>query len=390
MADQIQLRGGTTAETQIFTGASREVSVDTDKKVLVVHDGVQAGGYPQVSEESLSELRPGENLLLNSNFARCRRKVINDNNELFDFLNTGILANYGPDMWAVASSRTMERIFNDSPSYSTSGVSLRGKLSAGGNGTQCQLRTAVELSGYNNSLASDNQFPVGTTYTLSFDHKAPAGEGLIVDIYFRDGVNTSGNDVVVNNTTFSSTGTGSWGSERKSLTFTIPSPPSSTNQCLEIAFAGPQVTGGDQTTFIQLADVKLERGSVATPYVTPDRIGEEAKTARYCQSIDVHRYENFPLGRGGGGAVIDTARVALVDHMRTAPSSTTITRNIRSTRLANDSVEAGVRTVQIGASRTSYKYQILGMSSGVSNEPYAVRVDNAAESPVYIILDASL
>jgi microcystin-dependent protein len=46
MAKQIQLRRGTTAENNGFTGAVGEVSVDTDKEVLVVHDGVTAGGFP--------------------------------------------------------------------------------------------------------------------------------------------------------------------------------------------------------------------------------------------------------------------------------------------------------------------------------------------------------
>lgn len=46
MAKQIQLRRGTTAENNGFTGAVGEVSVDTDKDVLVVHDGVTVGGFP--------------------------------------------------------------------------------------------------------------------------------------------------------------------------------------------------------------------------------------------------------------------------------------------------------------------------------------------------------
>ncbi len=46
MAKKLQLRGGTTSEHSTFTGASREVTVDTDKDTLVVHDGVSAGGIP--------------------------------------------------------------------------------------------------------------------------------------------------------------------------------------------------------------------------------------------------------------------------------------------------------------------------------------------------------
>ena len=46
MAKRIQLRRGTTAQSNAFTGAVGEVTVDTDKDVLVVHDGVTAGGFP--------------------------------------------------------------------------------------------------------------------------------------------------------------------------------------------------------------------------------------------------------------------------------------------------------------------------------------------------------
>tara|TARA_R100000329_G_scaffold37350_1_gene35236 strand:- start:842 stop:3202 length:2361 start_codon:yes stop_codon:yes gene_type:complete len=50
MPDQLQLRGGTTTEHNTFTGVTREVTVDTTKKTLVVHDGSQAGGTPLMRE----------------------------------------------------------------------------------------------------------------------------------------------------------------------------------------------------------------------------------------------------------------------------------------------------------------------------------------------------
>lgn len=46
MSKRIQLRRGTTAEHNTFTGAVGEVTVDTDKKTVVVHDGVTVGGHP--------------------------------------------------------------------------------------------------------------------------------------------------------------------------------------------------------------------------------------------------------------------------------------------------------------------------------------------------------
>ncbi|MCI5078693.1 hypothetical protein [Oricola sp.] len=46
MAQQVQLRRGSTAEHSTFTGASGEITVDTTKKTAVVHDGATAGGHP--------------------------------------------------------------------------------------------------------------------------------------------------------------------------------------------------------------------------------------------------------------------------------------------------------------------------------------------------------
>ena len=49
MAIQIQLRQGTTTEHNNFKGAVGEVTVDTTKDTLVVHDGITAGGFPVAS-----------------------------------------------------------------------------------------------------------------------------------------------------------------------------------------------------------------------------------------------------------------------------------------------------------------------------------------------------
>jgi len=46
MAKLLKLRGGTTSQHGSFTGSDREVTVDTDKETLVVHNGSQAGGFP--------------------------------------------------------------------------------------------------------------------------------------------------------------------------------------------------------------------------------------------------------------------------------------------------------------------------------------------------------
>lgn len=50
MATILQLRRGTTTQHSSFTGASGEVTVDTTKKTVVVHDGSTAGGSPLATE----------------------------------------------------------------------------------------------------------------------------------------------------------------------------------------------------------------------------------------------------------------------------------------------------------------------------------------------------
>ena len=56
MATQVQLRRGNTTSTSTFTGAVAEVTVDTDKKTIVVHDGSTAGGIPLAKESNLTAI----------------------------------------------------------------------------------------------------------------------------------------------------------------------------------------------------------------------------------------------------------------------------------------------------------------------------------------------
>ena len=51
MATEVKRRRGTTAEHSTFTGALGEVTVDTTKDTLVVHDNSQVGGFPLLRED---------------------------------------------------------------------------------------------------------------------------------------------------------------------------------------------------------------------------------------------------------------------------------------------------------------------------------------------------
>jgi hypothetical protein len=57
MATILQLRRGTTVQHSSFTGAEGEVTIDTTKDTLVVHDGVTAGGVPLAKESTVTANR---------------------------------------------------------------------------------------------------------------------------------------------------------------------------------------------------------------------------------------------------------------------------------------------------------------------------------------------
>jgi hypothetical protein len=58
MAKQLQLRRGSTTEHASFTGAAGEVTVDTDKDTVVVHDNSTAGGKPLATEANVALKAP--------------------------------------------------------------------------------------------------------------------------------------------------------------------------------------------------------------------------------------------------------------------------------------------------------------------------------------------
>lgn len=56
----VQQFRGTTAQHAKYTGLPGELTVDTDKNVVVVHDGVTAGGHPMASSVIFSGTTPGQ------------------------------------------------------------------------------------------------------------------------------------------------------------------------------------------------------------------------------------------------------------------------------------------------------------------------------------------
>ena len=76
MAKLLKLRRGSTSQHSSFTGAEGEVTVDTDKDTLVVHDGSTAGGH-ELLREDMSNLPAGtvDNADINASAAIAGTKI---------------------------------------------------------------------------------------------------------------------------------------------------------------------------------------------------------------------------------------------------------------------------------------------------------------------------
>lgn len=111
MPTQIQWRRGTTAQTASFTGALAEITVDTTKKTLVVHDGVTSGGFPlalasEVANSIFTQaaFNQANTALVTANaaFAAANnvtpqiQPAFNQANAAFDKANTNPLSPYFP------------------------------------------------------------------------------------------------------------------------------------------------------------------------------------------------------------------------------------------------------------------------------------------------------
>ena len=114
MATELRLRGGTTAQHASFTGATKEITVDTTKNTVVVHDGSTAGGYPLLNQTDLNNTLTSTST--EQALTAAQGKVLKD--EIDDIVTgnnnlTGVVQffarNTAPDGWLKANGAEISR-----------------------------------------------------------------------------------------------------------------------------------------------------------------------------------------------------------------------------------------------------------------------------------------
>jgi len=179
MSTQIQRRRGTTAQHSTFTGAVGEVTVDTDKEVLVVHDGAQAGGYPQMRENG-------------SNSALALGSAATPSLKFSGDPNTGIYSP-GADQVAISTNGTGRLFVDASGSVGINkapGVTIDTQ-STGSNCTLALNRTDAATAGQIQIAAGNNANSILSTGTKDLFFSTNSLERLRITSAGLVGIGTS-------------------------------------------------------------------------------------------------------------------------------------------------------------------------------------------------------
>ena len=175
MAKLLKLRRGTTSQHSSFTGAEGEVTVDTDKESLVVHNGSQAGGFPLLRQD-LSNLPAGtiDNSDVNSSAAIAGTKI-SPNFGSQNIVTAGSITCGGEgtveDVFRITDSAGGQRLLMGN--QDSAGVNCP-KILSSGNGS---LTIGIGYSWSGDGGTLTNQFTVGKNgvITSHYNHDFSAG-----------------------------------------------------------------------------------------------------------------------------------------------------------------------------------------------------------------------
>ena len=195
------------------------------------------------------------NLIINSGFDIWQR------GDTFTGAGSG---NYTADRWHIQAGASASKS-SDTPTGFGSSINIT---------TGVVIRGSIEING------SGDMYPFepNTDYTISFYIKAPAGADITFYVSFMDNNSGAGNVPIIP-TEVIDTGTGAW--QKVEYTF-------NTGTVVPVASNTGLMFGiGSSITNFFVTKVKLEQGSVATPWVHEDIGTTLAKCQRYARLSDV-------------------------------------------------------------------------------------------------------
>jgi hypothetical protein len=240
-------------------------------EVFVNVDGDTMTGNLTVPSLNGGQLAGFRNQIINGDFSIGQR-----GNDFFQTAPADTDDPYTLDRWCVSTIASAQptRVAqqnNDAPP----GFAWSIALYANGNptgGDRQSLIQAIELQRPGNN----NQFAVGTTWTLSYWLKSGVDSSIGVGCGFRTSAQDGGANILEVSKTENITTT--W--TRYSQTFTVTNTASATDACFGVSFYNSVATN----TVILIAGVQLEPGPVATPFEHRPIGTELALCQRYYQT----------------------------------------------------------------------------------------------------------
>jgi hypothetical protein len=175
-----QRRRGTTAQHASFTGLLAELTVDTDKKTVVVHDGTTAGGIPLVNATTTDTLTNKTLTSPTINGGTLTDAVIKGLEEDVNVVASAATGTINFDVstasiWYYTTNATANHTLNIR--YS-SGTSLNTAMATGDAITVVWLNTNGTTAYYPNTIQID-----GTTVTPKVPAAITAGNASSIDAY---------------------------------------------------------------------------------------------------------------------------------------------------------------------------------------------------------------
>jgi hypothetical protein len=170
MSKLLQLRGGTTSEHGSFTGAVREVTVDTTKDTLVVHDGSTAAGFALARESALAATTTtagNANTLAAAALPKAGGIVTGLVNMSDQIVQRPVLKDYGETKVAMAA-HAVDLSLGNVQTYTLSGGQTLTFTNPSASGTACSF-TLIVTNGGSATLTwpTSVDWPAATAPTLT-------------------------------------------------------------------------------------------------------------------------------------------------------------------------------------------------------------------------------
>jgi hypothetical protein len=167
MTTAIKRRRGTTAQHSTFTGLEGELTVDTTKDTVVVHDGAVAGGYPLLRED----LANNTDVTTNTGTQTLTNKTINLANNTLTATSAQIAAAVSDE------TGTGVLVFSESPALT--GTPTAPTAAAGTNTTQLAT-TAHVFAERSNTATLTNKTIRQMTQVVSTSTNAAASNIYVI------------------------------------------------------------------------------------------------------------------------------------------------------------------------------------------------------------------